>query len=308
MRIASWMPVTVTGAKGCGTAVFMSLFYESLVRFTNSKENVGPGEMRMFLEPQSIKALGDVSTSLMSGRWPTDDQINDIAEMTMELGFRKRSFFGLFISKKFNVLKVRTGPISEKDDKVVRSSETYADLSSGDEVGHHTDLGAFSGTFQSILGTNVLVLLIDASTAKEMDPFHATVVQALIDHRRRKGPRDQMKTFHPIVFLTGSGPRPDGSKDSPPARDMMDEKCPKTLKLLESEPAKEARFQRPELFISWLRTERAEDGTQVPITVVEKGQVRPDYPYDEYARFIRTLGQIAKGQPDAVGAGKAHGR
>lgn len=208
------MPVSIIGANGCGRTVFWGLLYESLVQLTNDSM-IGRGEMRFSTVPLTTKAFGDIRMGLMSGRWPSSEQRDLISECSIELGFRRRSFLGLFPSPDFDMMKVLNVGIEEKDMRTIMGTRPYIEASSGKDVGGPLDLGAFSESFRDHLDSSVLVFLIDMSqinkvdgiemisAVKGMDALYATILKAAIMKRRKmvRGGSDANK-ISPILFLT----------------------------------------------------------------------------------------------------------
>lgn len=208
------MPVSIIGAKGCGKTVFWGLLYESLVNLTNDSK-VGHGEMRFSTEPRAAMAFGGIRMDLMSGRWPSSERKGLISECAIELGFRRRSFLGMFPSPDFDMVKVHNFGIEEKDMMTILGTQPYIDAFSGKDVAGSLDLGVFSESFRDHLDSSVMVLLIDmgqiidmddiegVGVVKGTDALYATILKAAIMKRRRtvRGGSDANKIF-PILFLT----------------------------------------------------------------------------------------------------------
>jgi hypothetical protein len=333
------MPVSIIGMNGCGKTVFLGLLYESLVHLTNDKKNAGTGELRVNTEPQTAMAFGDIRLDLMSGRWPSKEQKEGISLCMIELGFRRGSFLGLFPSSKFDMMEVHNTDIKEKDVRTIKVTQRYNEALSGKDVGESLDLYSFSESFRDVLDRSTIILLIDAShidnmddagsviLVKEADAFNATVLDAMIKNRTERGREGSGNAMiSPVIFLTkadrsidlGSdlGESSDSFKDegessSYPERrssrrkialEVMREHYPNTMDVLENDQNKKAMIHNVEFFISGLRTEKDENGLMIPVTRVDKGQVKLDYPFGEYVSFIEHLGKIAKKHPDVIDA------
>jgi hypothetical protein len=334
------MPASIIGANGCGRTVFWGLLYESLVQLTNAS-NIGHGEMRFSTEPQTAMVLGDIRLDLMSGRWPSGKHNDMISECAIELGFRRRSFLGLFPSTDFDIMKVQNFGTEENDMRAIMGTRPYIEASSGKDIGGSLDLGAFSESFRDHLDSSVLVLLIDvsqiikvddiemSSAVKGTDALYATILKAAIMKRRKgvRGGSDAIR-ISPILFLTkcdqmndpriglegslntsgkssedevsGLDDREAKTSRRKRALDIIREHYPNTMNVLETGQEEQVRFQKVELFLSGLGTEKDGSGTMTPSTRVDKGQVCLDYPYDEYVAFIDLLGGIAKKHPDVI--------
>ncbi|OPY32590.1 MAG: hypothetical protein A4E32_01172 [Methanomassiliicoccales archaeon PtaU1.Bin124] len=209
------MPVAIFGDRSCGKTVFLSLLYESQVRYTNDIKNVGPGEFRFTTDPSFEKILGDIRTDLMSGQWADSTLKGNLSKYKFKYGYKKMLSLGNKSSSKFDIMDFTVYDIAGEDLDILRSLEQYREsIASGTYKGEF-NFDTLSESFRELLKCNVLVFLVDLSRVnaearterfKEMrnyDVFMATLISAVSKYKSevfRTSP-DKAKIY-PVFILT----------------------------------------------------------------------------------------------------------
>lgn len=209
------MPVAIFGDRSCGKTVFLSLLYESQVRYTNDAENIGPGEFRFTTDPSFEKILGDIRTDLMSGQWADSTLKGNLSKYKFKYGYKKTISIGSKAHSKYDILDFTVYDIAGEDLDILRSLEQYREsITSGTYKGEF-NFDSLSESFRELLKCNVLVFLIDLSKInaearterfKEMrnyDVFMATLISAVSKYKSEvfRSNEDKAKIY-PVFILT----------------------------------------------------------------------------------------------------------
>lgn len=293
----------------------MALLYETLVRSATAEGSEVHEQMRFITDPQVTKGLGDVRLDLLSGRWPSKEFQERTASFSIEIGFRRRRWFGLLPSRGYHLVMVENARIGKRDVGVIEEA-THTAVGTIATAGDKIDPGMLSGSVWSALDSSVIILLVDASKALAMggdapsiervDVFHATLLRVILNHKPKLHGRNKDGPL-PVLFLTkcdvlsatsgGAG----GTRSS--AMEILRKHFPLTAKVLEEGGAEGMRAPKVKVFISGMRTEKDEGGRTVPSPVTDHGQVRLEYEQDQYASLIQFLGTVAREHPP-VGKGQ----
>lgn len=209
------MPVAIFGDRSCGKTIFLSLLYESQVRYTNSEENVGPGEFRFTTDPSFTSIFGNHRTNLTKGQWADATLKGNMAKYKFKYGYRRMISMGKEASSRFDIMDFTVYDIAGEDLDILRSLEQYREsISTGTYKGEF-DFSALSTSFQELLKCNVLVFLIDLSKInaearserfiemRNYDVFMATLISAVSKYKSQVYAKDEEKAkIYPVFVLT----------------------------------------------------------------------------------------------------------
>ncbi len=273
------MKISVIGAPGCGTALFLGLLYETLVRMSTAEDDVL--EVVVNVGPVEAKAFGDLRLDLLSGRWPSPELEQKVSGCSLELAFRNGRA-SLFRGRGFRKVRLASVPLSERDSRVLRSSGQLRELLSG-PTGGSIDRNALSERFRDALESEAFVLLASISgvmsggtwSVEESDAFLATLMDDVT--------KDQAKGKGGVAFLVVMTGADRGEADG---RQLLEDFYPRTEKTLRKAAG------GYHTFVSWLGTVPNAEGHQVPATAVSDGQVQIDHSEEEYRRLVRTIGKM----------------
>ncbi|MDD1771980.1 MAG: hypothetical protein LUQ09_03585 [Methanomassiliicoccales archaeon] len=209
------MPVAIFGDRSCGKTIFLSLLYESQVRYTNSRENSGPGEFRFTTDPSFTSIFGNHRTNLMKGQWADATLKGNMAKYKFKYGYRRFFAVGEKASSRFDIMDFTVYDIAGEDLDILRSIEQYREsISTGTYKGEF-NFDSLSTSFQELLKCNVLVFLIDLSKInaearserfiemRNYDVFMATLISAVSKYKSQVYDKDEDKAkIYPVFVLT----------------------------------------------------------------------------------------------------------
>lgn len=209
------MPVAIFGDRSCGKTVFLSLLYESQVRYTNDLENKGPGEFRFTTDPSFEKILGDIRTDLESGQWADSTLKGNLSKYKFKYGYRKMLSIGNKSSSKYDIMDFTVYDIAGEDLDILRSLEQYREsIASGTYKGDF-NFDSLSESFRELLKCNVLVFLVDLSKInaearterhrelRNYDVFMATLISAVSKYKSEVFRSSSEKAkIYPVFILT----------------------------------------------------------------------------------------------------------
>jgi hypothetical protein len=209
------MPVAIFGDRSCGKTIFLSLLYESQIRYTNSKENVGAGEFRFTTDPSFTSIFGNIRTNLTKGQWADATLKGNLGKYKFKYGYRRMISVGSEASSRFDIMDFTVYDIAGEDLDILRSLEQYREsIATGTYKGEF-DFNSLSTSFQELLKCNVLVFLIDLSKInsearserfiemRNYDVFMATLISAVSKYKSIVYEKDEKKAkIYPIFILT----------------------------------------------------------------------------------------------------------
>ena len=329
------MPVAIFGDRSCGKTVFLSLLYETQVRYANSADNKGYGEFKFTTEPQFEKTLGDIRTDLMHGHWADSTLKGTLAKYSFKYGFRKLIPGGLKPSDKFDTLDFTVYDIAGEDLDILRSLDAFAkSVQSSDKI-KEFDFNLVSESFRKLLNCNVFVFLLDLSKInaaprsekhREMrnyDVFMATLISAISKYKAVKFKQEDVKAkIYPVFVLTkfdvldknvltGLKLPTDFQnlesrgwfKGSKTTRESYSETVMRsfygdTMALARGGALRNVSFDKAKYFFSQVETELNEDGEEIPKVVKVEGIPRLMYADEEYRGFIDHFRTVIKDMND----------
>jgi hypothetical protein len=209
------MPVAIFGDRSSGKTIFLSLLYESQVRYTNSKENVGPGEFRFTTDPSFTSIFGNHRTNLSKGQWADATLKGNMAKYKFKYGYRRLISVGSQASSRFDIMDFSVYDIAGEDLDILRSIEQYRESISTGAYKGEFNFESLSSSFQELLKCNVLVFLIDLGKInaearsekfiemRNYDVFMATLISAVSKYKSQIYDKDEGKAkIYPVFVLT----------------------------------------------------------------------------------------------------------
>jgi hypothetical protein len=329
------MPVAIFGDRSCGKTVFLSLLYESQVRYANLASNKGIGEFKFTTEPQFARVMGDIRNDLMQGNWADSTLKGTLSKYSFKYGFRKAIPGGTSPSEKFQILDFTVYDIAGEDLDILRSLDAFSKTAqSGDKIAEF-DFSLVSDSFRKLLDCNVFVFLLDLSRLnakprtdkhremKSYDIFMATLISAISKYKSIKFKKDEEQSkIYPVFIMTkfdvldkkileglkipttykdlGSGGWLNRSKISRKeyCDIIMRNFYQDTMALAKGGALMNISFDKAGFFFSQVATELNQDGEEIPKMINIQGVPMLAYSDSEYQDFIDYFRIIVKKMAD----------
>jgi len=280
------MKVSIIGTPHCGRTVFLGLLYETLIRM-NTAEDDDVQEVILSTGPVETKAFGDLRLELISGRWPNSENATKVSGRVLTLGFRKKRSIPLLRSRELTTVELEDVPLTEKDIIVMRETGQLREVLMGSSGGS-LDRYGLSERFRDSLDSDAFVLLADVSDQQkeghwsraERDAFLATFIENVT--------RTDLGRARKVAFLVVLTKAERAEADD---QKVFEEAYPRTSKTLHQAFARKRSASH--VIVSWVGTEKDQEGNEVPAVTMREGQVLIDYSEREYRRLIGIIGDIA---------------